>query len=160
VFHCVHLCVVLLLCFLGESNDAAGNFASLALFVAAEAIWSIRMLSLIKVIFSFVDGHGLTDDGVGSAQVNKEVSVLVLGVGVEAGLDLLNVTDAACMDVLVGVSMVGTEGVINAANGLTAVLQVAKFVNFQGVKTGLEALELSNHGGKIVRLLDKLEATL
>ena len=64
------------------------------------------------------------------------------------------------MDVLVGVSMVGTEGVKNVANGLTALLQVAEFVNFQGVKTGLETLELTNHGGKIVRLLDKLEATL
>ena len=80
------------------------------------------MLSLIVVIFSLVDGHGLTDDGVGSAQVNKEVSVLVLGVRVEASLDLLDVTDAALMDVLVRVSTVGTEGVKNVTNGLTAVL--------------------------------------
>ena len=69
------------------------------------------MLSLSVVIFSLVDGHGLTDDGVGSAKVDKEVSVLVLGVGVEAGLDLLDVTNAALVNVIVRVSMVGTEGV-------------------------------------------------
>lgn len=80
------------------------------------------MLSLSVVIFSLVDGHGLTDDGVGSAKVNKEVSVLVLGVGVEAGLDLLDVTNAALVNVIVGVSMVSTEGVKNVTNGLTAVL--------------------------------------
>jgi len=80
------------------------------------------MLSLIVVIFSLIDGHGLTDDGVGSAKVNKEVSVLVLGVRVEASLNLLDVTNAALVDVLVGVSTVGSEGVINVTNGLTAVL--------------------------------------
>merc|ERR550532_2996073 len=89
---------------------------------AAFAIGGILMLSLSVVIFSLVDGHGLTDDGVGSAKVNKEVSVLVLGVGVEAGLDLLDVTNAALVNVIVGVSTVGTEGVKNVTNGLTAVL--------------------------------------
>ena len=74
------------------------------------------MLSLVVVIFSLVDGHGLTDDGVGSAEVNKEISVLVLGVRVEAGLNLLKVTDAARVNVFMRLSLFGTEGVKDATN--------------------------------------------
>ena len=122
MFHGVHRRILLLLNLVGKSDDAAGDLFAFTLTEAAQTIRSFRVLNLIVVIFSLVNGHGATNDGVRSAQVYKEVSVFVLSVGIEAGLDLLNVADTALVNVLVRVSTVGAEGVKDASSGLTAVL--------------------------------------
>ena len=77
--------------------------------------------------------------------VCEEISVLVLGVSVESALDVLEVANASVIDVEVRVSMSGTEGVIDVASGLTAVLQVSELVNLQRMKARLNVLELSDH---------------
>ena len=58
---------------------------------------------------------------------------------------MLEVANASVIDVEVGVSMFGTEGVIDRASRLTAVLQVTVRVNLQRMKAWLNVLELSNN---------------
>ena len=67
---------------------------------------------------------------------------------------MLDVTDAAVVDIVMGVTLVGTEGVKHFTSGFTAVLQVTEFVDLDTVDAGVKTLELSNDGGKIVRLLN------
>ena len=59
------------------------------------------MLGLAIVVLILVHDHGAADHAVGSAEFHKGIPVFVLSFIVEAGLDLLEVTDAALIDVQV-----------------------------------------------------------
>ena len=82
------------------------------------------------VVLSFVHDHGAADHAVWSAEFHKGIPVRILSFLVEAGLDLLNITDAAFMDVQLGISLLGTVGVENSAVRHAAVLQVAELMDF------------------------------
>ena len=142
---------------LSKADNAARDFAAHALTVAAFAVGSLWVLSLVEVVLSLVDNQGAADDAVGAAEVGEEVSVLVLGLAVETGLDLLDITNASVVDVLVGVAAVGTEWVIDLTRGLAAVLEIAELVDLHGVEAGSEAGELTDDGSQIVGLLSQLE---
>ena len=62
------------------------------------------------------------------------------------------------MNVEMGMSMFSTEGVIDIAGGLTTVLQVAIFVNLEGMKARLDVLEEANDRCQIVWLLSELKS--
>lgn len=145
---------------LGKSNNAAGDALTLTLTVTTLTVLGHWVLSLVVVILTFVENHGASDNGVGSAQVDEEVSVLVLSVGVPTSLDLLNITDTTIVDVLVRVAALGIEWVEDLAGALAAVLKITELVNLECVKAGLDALELTDDGGKIMRLLFELESSL
>ena len=144
---------------LGEADDAAGDALALTLTVAALTVLSHWVLSLIVVIFTLIHDHGASNNTVRSAQLNKQISVLVLGVCVEASLDLLDIANSAVIDILVGVTSVGTEWVEDLAGGLAAVLEITELVDLEGVETWLQVLESTNDGGQIVRLLSELNAS-
>ena len=98
---------------LGKADDAACDAGALSLSVAALAVVGLLVLGLVVIVLSLVDDHGAADDGVRSAKVDEQVSVLVLGVSVETSLDHLNITNTSVVDVLVRVATVGTEWVID-----------------------------------------------
>ena len=137
---------------LGECDDTACNRFALAFAEAALTIVSLRVLVLVKVIVSLVQNNCFSKHGVGSAEADEEISVIVLGVSVEAGLDTLKVTDAPVIDVKVGVSMLGTEGVKDVAN----VLAVAVLVNLSCMEARLDVCELAQELCEIVSSLLKL----
>ena len=99
-----------------------------------------------------------TDNRVGSTQHHERVSILVLGATVPASLALLDVTDAAVVDVLVRVAVVGAERIKHIAGRLAAVLEVTVLVDLQGVEAGLDVLELADHGDEVTGLLRELDA--
>ena len=70
---------------------------------------------------------------------------------------MLDITNTAVVDILVRLTVVGSEGVIDVTSGFTAVFQVAELVDLESVKAGFEALKFSNDRGEIVRLLHELE---
>ena len=142
---------------LGETDNTACNSFAHTFTETALAIVCLWVLGLVEIIFSLVKDHGASDNRVGSAEVDEEVSVLVLGAGVESGLEVLEVTDASVVDVEMRVTVLGAEGVIDVAGGLTAVLQITKLVDLEGMEAGLDVLELSDDGSKIVGLLSELE---
>ena len=86
---------------LGEPDNAARDAGTLTFSESALSVLRHRVLSLIVVILALVQNHGTSNDRVWSAQVRKQVSVLVLGVGVKAGLHLLKIANASVVDVLV-----------------------------------------------------------
>ena len=128
---------------LGKADNAACDACALTLSVAALAVVGLLVLGLVVIVLSLVDDHGASDDGVRSAKVDEQVSILVLGVSVETSLDLLNITNTSVVDVLVGVATVGTEWVIDLTSRLATVLQVAELVDLEGVEAWLESLELT-----------------
>ena len=144
---------------LGKADNAACDACALALSVAALAVVGLLVLGLVVIVLSLVDDHGASDDGVGSAKVDEQVSVLVLGISVETSLDHLDITNTSVVDVLVRVATVGTEWVIDLTSRLATVLQIAELVDLEGVETWLESLELTNDGGKIMGLLSELNST-
>ena len=144
---------------LGKADDAACDAGALSLSVAALTVVGLLVLGLVVIVLSLVDDHGAADDGVGSAKVDEQVSVLVLGVSVETSLNHLNITNTSVVDVLVRVATVGTEWVIDLTSRLATVLQIAELVDLEGVETWLESLELTNDGGKIMGLLSELNST-
>ena len=143
---------------LGEANDAACNSVAHTFLESALTIVCLFVLGLVEIVFSLVEDHGASDNGVRSAEVGEKVSVLVLSVSVETALDVLEVTDASVVDVEMRVTVLGTEWVIDVTSGLTAVLQITVLVNLEGMEARLNVLELSDHGGKIMRLLSELES--
>lgn len=72
---------------------------------------------------------------------------------------MLDITDTSVVDVIMRISTVGTEGVINFTGGIATVFQVTELHNLDGVKAGLDAFELTNDGSKIMRLLHELKVT-
>jgi len=150
--------VVLGLLTLGEADNAAADTGAHAFSVATLAVFGHRVLSLVVIVLSFVDNDGAANDGVGAGESDKGVSDLVLGSVVEAGLEVLQITDAAVVDVLVGVATVGTEGVEDVSGGLAAVLEVTELVDLEAVESSLESFEFANDGSEITGLLLKLNA--
>jgi len=51
---------------------------------------------------------------------------------------VLDITNTAVVDILVRLTVVGSEGVIDVTSRLTAVLQVAELVDLERVKAGFE----------------------
>jgi hypothetical protein len=143
---------------LGETDNAACNSVAHAFLEAALTVVCLWVLGLVEVILSFVEDHGASDNGVGSAEVGEEVSVLVLSVSVETALDVLEVTDASVVDVEMRVAVLGTEWVIDVAGGLAAVLQITVLVDLEGMEARFDVFELSDDGSKIVRLLSELKS--
>lgn len=115
----------------GEANDTATD--AFAVPVAS-------------ILVGFTeDDHSTADNALRAAELNKRVSDLVmLGIAFVVGLDLLDVSNTSVVDVLPSESCLGIEGVVNIAGGLTAMVQIAKLRNFDGVQAGGEASELSN----------------
>ena len=89
------------------------------------------------VILSFIDDKRASKNGKRAAEVNKSISVLVFSVCIEAGLDLLDVTNTALHDILVGVTAVGAEWIVDISDGLTAVGKVSFLVQLNGVNAWL-----------------------
>ena len=142
---------------LGEADNTACNSVAHTFTETALTIVCLWVFGLVEIVFSLVEDHGASDNGVGSAEVGEEVSVLVLGVSVEAALDVLEVTDASVVDVEMRVTVLGTEWVIDVAGRLATVLQITVLVNLEGMEARLDVLELSDDGGKIMRLLSELK---
>lgn len=142
---------------LGKTDNAARDAGTLTLSESALSVLRHWVLSLIVIILALVQNHGASNDRVRSAQVHEQVSVLVLGVGVEAGLQLLNIANASVVDVLVRVATVRAEGVVDVASGLASVFEVTELVDLKGVEAGLDHLEFANDRGKIVWLLSQLK---
>ena len=93
------------------------------------------------VILSFIDDKRASNNGKRAAELNKGISVLIFSVCIEAALDLLDVTDTALHDILVGVTAVGAEWIVDITDGLTAVGEVSFFVNLNGMNAWLKSLE-------------------
>ena len=70
---------------------------------------------------------------------------------------MLDITNTAIMDVELRVALLGAERVVNAAGRLAAVLEISVLVHLHGVKTGLDAIELTNDAGQVMGLLLKLK---
>ena len=143
---------------LGKGDDAASDAPAHTFSETSLAVLRRRVLNLVVVILTLVEDDGATNDGVGTAQVNKKISVLVLSSGVPAGLNLLEVTNTAIEDVELGVALLGAIGVEDAASRLAAILEVTVLMNFHSVETRLDAIELTNDASKVTtRLLLKLK---
>lgn len=142
---------------LGEADNTACNSVAHTFTETALTIVCLWVFGLVEIVFSLVEDHGASDNGVRSAEVGEEVSVLVLGVSVEAALDVLEITDASVVDVEMRVTVLGTEWVIDVASRLASVLQITVLVNLEGMEARLDVLELSDDGGKIMRLLSELK---
>jgi len=147
-----------LLLTLGEANHAAGDALALTLTVATLTLVGGGVLGLVVVVLSFVKNKGASDNAVGAGEHDKGISVLVLSLGVPTALNLLDITNAALVDILVRVATVGTEGVEHFTSGLAAPLEVAELVDLEGVEAGLDALELTDQGGVVAGLLLKSDA--
>ena len=93
------------------------------------------------VILSFIDDKRASNNGKRAAELNKSISVLIFSVCIEAALDLLDVTDTTLHDILVGVTTVRAEWIVDITDGLTAVGKVSFLVHLNGVNAWLQSLE-------------------
>ena len=141
---------------LGKADNAACDTFAHALSDAGVTFVGSGVFGHVVVVLSFVDDHGAADNGVGSAEHDKSVSVFVSASSVPSDLELLNITNSALSDVLVGVTVRGTVGVVDIASGLATVLEVTELVDLESVEATLHALDFADNAGKITRLLHKL----
>lgn len=98
-------------------------------------------LILVVVVLGLVDNHCASKDRVGSVHGDLTVSILVLGTSVETGLNLLDVTNTAIMDVIMRVTLDRSEWVEDVTGGVATVLKITELVDLQGVKTRCEVFE-------------------
>lgn len=149
----------LLLLSLLESNDTAGDLLAHALSHTALTALNLLVFSHVVIVTSFVENHGATNDGVGSTELSHGVSRLVLGTKVPTALDLLEVTDATLVHVVMRVSSDTTVGVEDISGGATAVLKVTELVDLETVEAWVDSSEFTDEGGHVSGSLSDLNAS-
>jgi len=135
------------------SNGVAFTFTSTLLNGASISTNACLLFCLIMIILSFVKDEGATKDRVRSPHSGILISVFVLSHSVETCLDVLDVSHAATVNVVVGVTTLLTHRVENRAGRITTVLNITILVNFQGMEARFKVLKLTNHGDHIARCL-------
>jgi len=90
---------------LSESNDATCDGLTLAFSFTFFSNVGRCVFGLIEIVFSFINDEGTAKDGVDTPHGGEGISAFVLGVGIETSLDVLDITDTAGVDVVVGVTV-------------------------------------------------------
>ena len=142
-----------------ETDDAACDLFAHASAVDGGGELGGGALDQVVIVTTLVQNDGASKDGVRSAQLNESVSGGVALLFLVEDQKLLDVTNAASVDVVVRVTNVGAIWVENVAGGVASVHQVAELVHFQGVEALRESSELASDGNIIVRLLLEVETT-
>ena len=104
---------------------------------------------MIEVILTLVNHHRATDDRVGSGQLSQSVSNLVFARFFEAAHDMLKISDASIVDVLVMVAFIGKEWVVDWSKGGAAMLQITICVNLHRMKTRFDSREFADENGVV-----------
>lgn len=118
-----------------EANYAAADGLTHSLLAIA--------LSDVVGVSTGIKDHSAAQDRVRTRELNKKVTGQVVSLALHASVDLLNVTNTALIDVVVGVSLLGTEWVVYLASGLATVLEVTELLDLDGVEARGEACELT-----------------
>lgn len=143
---------------LGEADDTAGNTRAHTFSETSLAFFRRGVLSLVLIILTLVEDHGAAKDRDWATQIDKQVSVFVLSIGgCKAGLNLLDVTNTAIMNVEMGWAPLASKGVVNLTSTFATVLKVTKLVNLEAMETGLDAIKRTDHAGKVTRQLLELK---
>lgn len=145
---------------LRKSDDTAGDTLAHTLAVAALAALDFTVLGDVVVVGSFIHDNGATDNRLGATQVSHTVSAIVLSLEVKSALELLDVSDAAIINVLVRLALRSVVGVENVTNGLTAVGEVAVLVNFHGVQARADSLEQSKVSKMVINILGEVDSAV
>lgn len=111
------------------------------------------------IILAFVNDEGTAKDAVRSPHRGILISVFVLGIGVKACLDMSYITDTTLVNIIGRITALLTEGVEDATGRGATILKITELMNFDGVKTRLKMLELTDEGDKITGRLCELHTS-
>ena len=112
---------------------------------AADGLTHSLLAPAVVGVSTGIKDHSAAQDRVRTRELNKKVTGQVSSLALHASVDLLNVTNTALIDVVVGVSLLGTEWVVNLSSGLATVLEVTELLDLEGVHARREASELTLH---------------
>lgn len=79
--------------------------------------------------------------------------MFVLSVGIESGLNVLDITAATVVDIVMRVALCSSEWVVDVTSRIATMLEVTELVNLEGMKTWLQSGELSCQFNEIVNIL-------
>ena len=151
---------------LGELSVGLGNGLCLDFRVAeskadnaaADRLTHALLAVDVVGVSTGIKDHSAAQDRVRTRELNKKVTGQILSLAFHASVDLLNVTNTALIDVVVGVTLLGTEWVVDLASGLATVLEITELLDLEGVDAWGEASELTRQLSEVLGGLRESDA--
>jgi len=106
---------------IGKPDDAAGDDFAWVFLLQCWMNSSCWEFYKEASVLTFVEGNSAADNAVRSAELYNWVSAHEVGSVVihNAALNVLKITDASLVDVIVGLTTFGSKGVVDVADGTT-----------------------------------------